>query len=39
MGIYKPLSYIYLVLTDNFNQNITRQDWGVSFKMNYRFDF
>ncbi len=36
---YKPLSYIYLVLTDNFNQNITRQDWGVSFKMNYRFDF
>ena len=36
---YKPLSYIYLVLTDNFNQNITRQNWGVAFKMNYRFDF
>ena len=36
---YKPLSYIYLVFTDNFNQDITRKDWGVAFKMNYRFDF
>ena len=36
---YKPLSYIYLVLTDNFNQDITRKDWGIAFKMNYRFDF
>ena len=36
---YKPLSYIYLVISDNFNQDITRQNWGVAFKMNYRFDF
>ncbi|MFD2566128.1 DUF5916 domain-containing protein [Pseudotenacibaculum haliotis] len=35
---YKPLSYIYLVVTDNFNQYISRKNWGVSFKMNYRFD-
>ena len=36
---YKPLSYIYLVLSDNFNQNIKRKNWEVAFKMNYRFDF
>ena len=36
---YKPLSYVYLVVSDNYNQDITRKDWGVSFKMNYRFDF
>ena len=36
---YKPLSYIYLVISDNFNQEIMRQNWGVAFKMNYRFDF
>ena len=36
---YKPLSYIYLVVSDNFNQQLKRQNWGVAFKMNYRFDF
>ncbi|CAM1353599.1 MULTISPECIES: DUF5916 domain-containing protein [Tenacibaculum] len=36
---YKPLSYVYLVVTDNFNKTITRTNWGVAFKMNYRFDF
>jgi len=36
---YKPLSYIYFVISDNFNQHITRQNWGAAFKMNYRFDF
>jgi hypothetical protein len=36
---YKPLSYVYLVLTDNFNQNIARTNWGIAFKMNHRFDF
>jgi hypothetical protein len=36
---YKPLSYIYLVVTDNFNQQIARRNWGIAFKMNYRFDF
>lgn len=36
---YKPLSYIYLVISDNYNQDITRKNWGIAFKMNYRFDF
>ncbi len=36
---YKPLSYIYFVVTDNFNKEISRTNWGVAFKMNYRFDF
>lgn len=36
---YKPLSYIYLVVSDNYNQHLTRNNWGVAFKMNYRFDF
>ncbi len=36
---YKPLSYIYLVITDNFDDNFNRTNWGVAFKMNYRFDF
>jgi hypothetical protein len=36
---YKPLSYVYLVVTDNYNERISRTDWGVAFKMNYRFDF
>ncbi len=36
---YKPLSYVYLVVTDNFNKQLERQNWGVAFKMNYRFDF
>ena len=36
---YKPLSYLYLVVTDNHDQFISRTNWGVAFKMNYRFDF
>jgi len=36
---YKPLSYVYLVISDNYNQDIIRKNWGVAFKMNYRFDF
>ncbi|WP_296383185.1 DUF5916 domain-containing protein [Winogradskyella sp.] len=36
---YKPLSYIYLVVSDNYNQDITRKSWGVAFKMNYRLEF
>ncbi|WP_299835658.1 DUF5916 domain-containing protein [uncultured Tenacibaculum sp.] len=36
---YKPLSYVYLVITDNFDENFNRTNWGVAFKMNYRFDF
>lgn len=30
---------MYLVVSDNFNQQIQRQNWGVSFRMNHRFDF
>jgi len=36
---YKPLSYIYLVVSDNYNQDLIRKNWGLAFKMNYRFDF
>ncbi len=36
---YKPLSYVYLVVSDNFDQDIRRKNWGIAFKMNYRFDF
>jgi len=36
---YKPLSYIYLVVTDNYTKNVARTNWGVAFKMNFRFDF
>ncbi|OUS00990.1 hypothetical protein A9Q86_09605 [Flavobacteriales bacterium 33_180_T64] len=36
---YNPLSYIYLVISDNYNQDISRKNWGVAFKLNYRFDF
>lgn len=36
---YKPLSYIYLVVTDNFDDTVYRTNWGVAFKINYRFDF
>lgn len=36
---YKPLSYIYLVVSDNYNQEMDREGWGIAFKMNYRVDF
>ncbi|KAB1153220.1 carbohydrate binding family 9 domain-containing protein [Tenacibaculum aiptasiae] len=36
---YKPLSYVYLVVSDNLNKNFHRKNWGIAFKMNYRFDF
>ncbi|MEL6558216.1 MAG: DUF5916 domain-containing protein [Bacteroidota bacterium] len=36
---YKPLSYLFLVVTDNFNQTLNRTNWGVALKVNYRFDF
>lgn len=35
---YQPLSYLFLVVTDNFNETIRRKNWGVSFKLSYRFD-
>ncbi len=36
---YKPLSYAYLVVTNNFNKRIEQENWGVAFKVNSRFDF
>jgi len=36
---YRPLSYLYFVVTDNYNQYIARKNWGVAFKLSYRFDF
>ena len=36
---YHPLSYIYLVISDNYSQDITRKNWGAAIKLNYRFDF
>ncbi len=36
---YKPLSYIFLVLTDNFNEQLRRTNWGIALKVNYRWDF
>ncbi|WP_422104446.1 DUF5916 domain-containing protein [Winogradskyella sp.] len=36
---YKPLSYIFLVVTDNLNEQLARTNWGVALKVNYRFDF
>lgn len=36
---YKPLSYAYLVVTNNFNQRLNAENWGIAFKMNYRLDF
>ncbi|WP_196894349.1 DUF5916 domain-containing protein [Aureivirga marina] len=35
---YRPLSYVYLVVSDNYDENIYRKNWGVAFKVNYRLD-
>lgn len=36
---YKPLSYIYLVLSNNYDNDLVEKNWGVSFKINRRLDF
>jgi len=36
---YKPLSYVYVVVSDNYIQNFNRKSLGVAFKINCRFDF
>lgn len=36
---YKPLSYVYFVITDNLNEDFNRKNWGMAVKLNYRFDF
>lgn len=35
---YKPLSYVYVVLTDNLTQELTRTNWGAAIKVNRRLD-
>lgn len=36
---YKPLSYIYLVVTNNYNGSLLQKNWGLSLKVNRRLDF
>ncbi len=36
---YRPLSYVYFVVTDNYDQFLSRRNWGGALKVNYRFDF
>ncbi len=36
---YKPLSYIYLVFSNNYDGDFMEKSWGISFKVNRRFDF
>lgn len=36
---YKPLSFIYLVISDNYNTDFGHKNWGIAFKINYRLDF
>ncbi|MFK7935886.1 MAG: DUF5916 domain-containing protein [Saprospiraceae bacterium] len=34
---YQPLSFVYLVFSDNYNSVWERKNWGVSLKVNKRF--
>ena len=36
---YKPLSYVYLVFSNNYDNQLSGKNWGVSFKVNRRLDF
>ena len=36
---YKPLSYIYLVFSNNYDNHLLEKNWGLSFKINRRLDF
>lgn len=35
---YKPLSYLYVVVTDNLDKRFTQKNWGLALKLNYRFE-
>jgi len=35
---YRPLSYLYLVVTDNSDQRLRQKNWGVALKWNRRLD-
>lgn len=36
---YRPLSFIYLVYSDNYTESFGHKNWGVSFKVNRRLQF
>ncbi len=36
---YKPLSFIYLVLSDNYSEDFRHKNWGISLKVNRRLNF
>jgi len=36
---YNPLSFVYLVFSDNYSNEFEHKDWGVSLKVNRRFNF
>ncbi len=36
---YKPLSYVYLVFSNNYDEQLLEKNWGISFKINRRLDF
>lgn len=36
---YKPLSFVYLVFTDNYTEALDHKSWGVSLKVNRRLNF
>ena len=36
---YKPLSFVYLVFSDNYSETFQHKNWGVSLKVNRRLNF
>ncbi len=36
---YQPLSFVYLVFSDNYSGEFQHKNWGVSLKINKRFKF
>ena len=36
---YKPLSFLYLVITNNYTGNLASKNWGFSLKINRRLNF
>ncbi|MEM8897383.1 MAG: DUF5916 domain-containing protein [Bacteroidota bacterium] len=36
---YKPLSFIYLVYTDNYSEELVQKNWTISFKITRRLHF
>jgi Domain of unknown function (DUF5916) len=35
---YKPLSYVYFVVTNNLDERLKEKNWGLALKTNYRLD-